>query len=68
MQHENSTTSNSGTIMKQRNVMHIVLHEHGAALNIGTVNSGTLNSATITIAIATSTIATSAIWKCRTLK
>ena len=68
MQHENSTTSNSGTIMKQRNVMHIVLHEHGAALNIGTVNSGTLNSATITIAITTSTIATSAIWKCRTLK
>ena len=68
MQHENSTTSNSGTMMKQRNVMHIVLHEHGAALNIGTVNSGTLNSATITIAITTSTIATSAIWKCRTLK
>ena len=68
MQHEKSTTSNSGTIMKQRNVMLIVLREHGAALNIGTVNSGTLNSATITIAITTSTIATSAIWKCRTLK
>ena len=46
VQHEKSSTSNSGSIIKI--VEHnIVLYYHSTALNSGAVSSATLNSATL---------------------